>query len=291
MQIYVLDVPWNPTGVHEAWMHMDLDNTHVRFDLCSGLNLLFHEDHFKIIPYGPLTPVVLNADMCGFDIAPGYSMRWQYDHMFHYHYDNRKRAIMIARLPTYKPNPPPFTRSDSPLIDAAMRSRFKNMGAPNLTTPCWFPFSQAERQRDYWKALYEGKKRAYDKLRDDYHNIDETYTELEKDLERSHAKTTALEKDLDETQAKMALQKAALEKIDKALECAVCLQRFSSTGPSVMASCGHVVHIKCKLALEAQNTADHCVECRASVEYWQEFRGFTDISQAVTTLHTALPPA
>jgi hypothetical protein len=277
MQIYVLDVPWNPAGENEAWMHMDLDHTHVRFDMQSGVNLLFHEDHFKIIPYGNKVPVVQNADLCGFDIAPGYSMRWQYDHMFHYHYDNRKRAFMIVRLPIWRPNPLPFAKSDYPKIDAAMRARFKNTGPLDLTTPCWFPFSQAERQCKYWKALYDGKKRQYDKLLEDYHDIDDKYTELEKNLE--------------ETDAKMAIHTAALEKIDKCLECAVCLQRFASHEHSVMASCGHLVHIKCKKDLEDKHIADHCVECRAPVEYWQDFRGFTDISAAVSTLHTALDPA
>ena len=268
MQIYVLDVPWNPAGENEAWMHMDLDHTHVRFDMLSGVNLLFQEDHFKIIPYGPKVPVIIqNADMCGFDIAPGYSMRWQYDHMFHYLYDNRKRAFMIVRLPIYRPNPPPFAKSDYPKIDAAMRARFKNIGPPDHTTPCWFPLPQAERQRDYWKTLYEAKKRAHDKMLEDYHSLDD--------------KHSALEKDLQETRAKLALHTVALDKIDKALECSLCLERFSSTGPSVMASCGHVVHTTCK---DQHAEAKICAECRAPVAYWQDFTGFTAISQAVTTL-------
>ena len=277
MQVYVLNIPWNPKGEQEAWMQMDQDHCHVRFDMLSGINFYFYKDDFKVVPYGPKMPAITNANMCAFDVPAGCCVRWQYDHMFHHQYDSTKRAFMIVKLPIHNPDSPPYTKHDSPAIDAVMRQKFRMLGLPNLTTPCWFPLPQAERQRDYWKALYEGKKRAHDKLLKDYNDLDE--------------KQFALEKDLEEAQAELALHTVALDKIDKALECAICFQRFSSTGPSVMASCGHVVHTGCKKNLEDKQSANDCAECRAPVAYWQDFRGFTDISEAVTTLHTALAPA
>ena len=277
MQVYVLNIPWNPKGEQEAWMQMDQDHCHVRFDMLSGINFYFYKDDFKVVPYGPKMPAITNANMCAFDVPAGCCVRWQYDHMFHHQYDSTKRAFMIVKLPIHNPDSPPYTKHDSPAIDAVMRQKFRMLGLPNLTTPCWFPLPQAERQRDYWKALYEGKKRAHDKLLKDYNDLDE--------------KQFALEKDLEEAQAELTLHTVALDKIDKALECAICFQRFSSTGPSVMASCGHVVHTGCKKNLEDKQSANDCAECRAPVAYWQDFRGFTDISEAVTTLHTALAPA
>ena len=277
MQVYVLNIPWNPKGDQEAWMQMDQDHCHVRFDMSSGINFHFYKDHFKVVPYGPKMPAITNSNLCAYDVPAGCCVRWQYGHMFHHQYDSTKRAFMIVKLPIHNPDSPPYTRQDSPAIDAVMRKKFRIMGPPDLKTPCWFPLSEAERQRDYWKALYEEKKRAHTKVLEDYQYLDD--------------KQYALEKDLEEAQAKLALHTVALDKIDKALECAICLQRFASHEPSVMASCGHVVHIKCKKDLEEKHSADRCVECRASVEYWQEFRGFTDISAAVSTLHTALDPA
>ena len=275
MQVYVLNIPWNPKGEQEAWMQMDQDHCHVRFDMLSGINFYFYKDDFKVVPYGPKMPAITNANMCAFDVPAGCCVRWQYDHMFHHQYDSTKRAFMIVKLPIHNPDSPPYTKHDSPAIDAVMRQKFRMLGLPNLTTPCWFPLPQAERQRDYWKALYEGKKRAHDKFLQDYNDLDEKYEEIEKDLE--------------EAQAKLTLHTVALDNIDKALECAICFQRFSSTGPSVMASCGHVVHTGCKKKLKEKQLG--CAECRAPVAYWQDFRGFTAISEAVTTLHTALAPA
>jgi hypothetical protein len=274
MQIYMQDVPWDPNGDKEAWMEMDLDHTHVRFDMQSGVNFLFYEDHFKIIPYGPMVPAILNADMCGFDIAPGYSMKWQYDHMFHYHYGTTKRAFMVAKMHMLKSNPPPFTKKDSPIIDAIMRGRFKIRGTPDLTMPCWFPLSQTERERDHWKNLCESMKQTHIQSLKNYNDLVE--------------QNALLEKALLDSEAEVRLRTDALQSIDKALECAVCLNRFSSTGHCMMASCGHVLHTACHKEREARGTANVCVECRAPVSYWQDFRGFTAISDAITTLDTKL---
>ena len=273
MQVYVLNIPWNPQGEQEAWMQMDQDHCRVRFDMLSGINFYFYKDYFKVVPYGPKMPAIANANLCAYDVSAGCCVRWQYDHMFHHQYDSTKRAFMVVKLPIiYDPNSVPYTKEDSPAIDAVVRQKFKC--AVDHTTPCWFPLPQAERQRDYWKTIYEAKKRAHDKMLEDYHSLDD--------------KHSALEKDLQETRAKLALHTVALDKIDKALECSLCLERFSSTGPSVMASCGHVVHTTCK---DQHAEAKICAECRAPVAYWQDFTGFTAISQAVTTLETALAHA
>lgn len=280
MQIYLISetngvsIPWNPHGEKEAWMHMDVDECLVKFDMESGINFCFSGDCFKVIPYGRTEPNIYDHNMCGFTLAHGYCMKWQYDHMFHYHVGNSKRAFMVVKLPISKPNPPPFTKSDSPAIDAVMRTRFKISYPSNPTTPYWFPSSQVEREREYWKALYESKKRAYDQSIEHYNELDTSTTILQENLEKS--------------EAKVQIQTTALRNIDIALECAICFQRFSSTKPSVMASCGHVVHMECKKKLEEKQTPNVCVECRAPISYWQDFRGFTAISEAITKLHTAL---
>lgn len=280
MQIYLISetngvsIPWNPHGEKEAWMHMHMDECLVKFDMETGINFCFSDDCFKVIPYGRTEPNIYDHNMCGFTLAHGYSMKWQYDNMFHYHVGNSKRAFMVVKLPISKPNPPPFTKSDSPAIDAAMRTRFKISYASNPTTPYWFPSSQVEREREYWKSLYQSKKNAYDKAVEDYNELDD--------------KNILLQKKLDKSEVKAQLQTLALQKIDIALECAVCFERFSSAGPSVMANCGHVVHMECKKNLEEKQSANVCVECRAPISHWQDFPGFTAISEAITKLHTAL---
>jgi len=281
MQIYIPDVPYNPDGEKEAWMHMDVDHCQVKFDTESGINFIFSEDYFKIIPYGHSEPNIYDQNLCGFTIAPGYCMKWQYDHMFHYHCGNTKtafkRAFMVVKLQLTKPNPPPYTWKDSPTIDAMIRQRFKTTGPPNLTTPCWFPSSQTERERDYWKGLYQSKKRAYDKAVEDYVEMDDKNILLQNKLEKS--------------EAKVQLQMLALQNIDMALECAFCFQRFSPTEHCMMANCGHVVHVDCKKKLEDKQKANTCIYCQSPIQHWQKFHGFTTISQAFTKLHTAFDKA
>ena len=128
MQIYIQDVPWDPDGEKEAWMHMEIEHCLVRLDLESGINFFFSEDHYKIIPYGRIEPCVYDHNMCGFTLAPGYCMKWQYDHMFHYHHNNIKRAFMVVKMPLCKPNPPLFTKESSSIIWRGVRKRKRTNG-------------------------------------------------------------------------------------------------------------------------------------------------------------------
>lgn len=269
MQIYIQDVPWDPDGEKEAWMHMEMEHCLVRLDLESGINFFFSEDHYKIIPYGRIEPCVYDHNMCGFTLAPGYCMKWQYDHMFHYHHNNIKRAFMVVKMSLCKPNPPLFTKESSSIIDGLMRTRFKCAGPPALTMPCWFPSSQVERERDHYKALYNGKKQALDQSIENYLELD--------------TRTTLLENNLDKSEAKVRRLSSALEDIDQALQCAICLERFAPTGHCKMASCGHVIHTHCHAKKN-----DTCATCRAPVRYWQDFHGFTAISEAITKVHAEL---
>lgn len=97
-----------------------------------------------------------------------------------------------------------------------------------------------------------------------------------------------LDEQLGSFKTKERLQSAALQSIDEALQCAICLQRFHCTGHCMMASCGHVIHTECHKLQEEKKLADVCSECRAPVRYWQDFRGFTGIASAITTLNTKL---
>jgi hypothetical protein len=266
MQIYTSQEAYDPDGEKEAWVEMDMNNTHVRFEISSGINFFFYDDFYKIIPYGPQLPVICNADMCGFEVAAGFSLKWQYDHMFHYSYGDTKRAFMIAklRLKTYRP---PFTIKESHLVEDIMRKRFCIPKSAKLTTPCWFSKSQIESERDMYKALYASK--------------DQELTEAFKEFGE-------LDVELRSVRTKERLQSEALKSIDEALQCALCLQRFPSTGYITMASCGHVICAECHKLQEKKEGADVCSECRAPVRYWQEFRGFTGIASAITTLNAKL---
>jgi hypothetical protein len=273
MQIYMPSLPYDPNGDKEAWVEMDADNTHARFDMESGINFLFYDDYYKIIPYGPKLPVIFDSNLCGCDISSGFSLKWQYDHMFHYFLGDTKRAFMIAklRLKTYCP---PFTRKDSPTVEAIMRKRFKTPGPPDLTMPCWFSKSQTQSERDMYKALYELK--------------DRELQSKEQELQECLKECAELDEELGSSKTKERLQSAALKSIDESLQCALCLQRFPNTGYIMMASCGHVMHTACRKLQEEKKKADVCAECRAPVRYWQEFRGFTGIASAITTLNTQL---
>ena len=273
MQIYMQEGPWDPNGEKEAWMKMDTDSCNVKFDMESGINFIFHDDHYKIIPYGPVQPTIGNREMCAYDVPPGCSMRWMYDHIFHYHHKNIRRAFMVVRLPTEQ-IPTGFPMFNG--IETVMRDRFKIARSSDLTTPCWFPSSQVERERDHFKALFETQRRQYVQTIRDYNELDE--------------RTTLLEENLDKCEAKISLQTATLQTIDEALQCAICLERFSSTNLSMMASCGHVIHTACQEQQKAKGELK-CVTCRAPVRYWQDFRGFTAISEAITKLNAALDSA
>ena len=269
MQIYMQDVPWDPNGEKEAWMDADDDMCHVKFDMEAGVNLIFDLDHFKIMPYGPETHTIATSDMCAWDVAPGYTMRWKYDHMLHYQYKNRKRAFMVVRLPTEQI--PTDLHPMSNAIEAVMRDRFRISKSSDLTTPCWFPSSQVERERDYYKTMYEDKKRAYDTLYSDYMDLDK--------------RTALMEANFDKCETKLQFHKDALDTIDKALVCAICMERFDSTGHCMMPSCGHVIHTACQ-EQQTEKGELKCATCRAPVRYWQDFFGFTAISAAITTLRT-----
>ena len=201
-------------------------------------------------------------------------MKWQYGHMFHYHHNDTKRAFMIVRLP--KEQIPTGLHPISNAIEAVMRDRFRIARSSDLATPCWFPSSQVERERDHFKALYEAKNLKYVQTIRDYNELDE--------------RTTLLEENLNKCEAKISLQSATLQTIDEALQCAICLERFSSTSLSMMASCGHVIHTTCQEQQKAKGELK-CVTCRAPVRYWQDFRGFTAISEAITKLNAALNSA
>jgi len=267
MQIFILDVPWDPNGDKEAWMLMDRDHCHIRLETQAGINFMFYGDGFKVIPYGPKMTSIADSDNCTYDIAPGYSVMWQYNRMFHHQYADIKRAFMVVKLPISNPNPPPYTKHDSDTVDIAVRNMFRTIGPPDLTMPCWFPRSQTERERDYWKALYESKKRGHQQCLRDYDLLD--------------AKLIASE-------AKLHIQTVALKSIEKAVECAICLQRFSSTGHCMMASCGHPIHTLCHKKLEDDKKADTCVTCQGHVRFWQRFHGFTAISDSIAKAQEAL---
>jgi hypothetical protein len=267
MQIFILDAPWDPNGDKEAWMLMDRDHCHIRLDTQSGINFMFYSDCFKVIPYGPKITNIADADNCAYDIAPGYSVMWQYNRMFHHHYADIKRAFMVVKLPISKPNPPPYTKNDSATVDTAVRQMFRTIGPPDLTMPCWFSRSQAERERDYWKALYESKKRGHEQCLRDYDRLDEKLIACE---------------------AKLHVQTVALKSIEKAVECAICLQRFSSNEHCMMASCGHLIHKHCHKKLEDDKKADTCVTCQVHVRFWLKFHGFTAISDSVAKAQAAL---
>ena len=180
---------------------------------------------------------------------------------------------MVVRLPTEK-IPTGFPMFCG--IEAVMRDRFRIERSSDLTTPCWFPSSQVERERDHFKALFEAQKRQLLQAIQDYNELDE--------------RTTLLEENLDKCEAKISLQSATLQTIDEALQCAICLERFSSTSLSMMASCGHVIHTTCQEQQQAKGELK-CVTCRAPVHYCQDFRGFTAISEAITKLNAALDSA
>lgn len=267
MQIFILDAPWDPNGDKEAWMLMDRDHCHIRLETQAGINFMFYSDGFKVIPYGPKMTNITDSDNCGYDIAPGFSVMWKYNRMFHHQYADIKRAFIVVKLPISNPNPPVFTKNDSATVDAAVRQMFRTLGPPDLTMPCWFPKSQAERERDYWKALYESKKRGHEQCLRDYDLLD--------------AKLIACE-------AKLHIQTVALKSIEKAVECAICLHRFSSNEHCMMASCGHLVHKHCHKKLEDDKKADTCVTCQGHVRFWLKFHGFTAISDSVAKAQAAL---
>ena len=108
---------------------------------------------------------------------------------------------------------------------------------------------------------------------------DKTNLEHEKAVLEQHSADLELELDK---------KSDALKAIDKALECAICFERFSSTGPCTMTSCGHVVHTECHQKQQDHGTSNTCAECRAPVHSWQDFRGFTAISDAMSKLDAAL---